>query len=73
MGELLMTKVYIVNQFDATPYEHFFDGVHKVFSSREAAEKYLEEMGTDEAIHADEDDWGGYFLSKRIEELVVHD
>lgn len=68
-----MKKIFIVNQLDASPYGTLFDGVHKVFSSRESAEKYLEEMGTDEAIHADEDDWGGYFLSKQIEELVVHD
>jgi hypothetical protein len=39
-----MTKyVYVVHQIDCEPWESFHDGVHKVFSTEESAQAYIEE------------------------------
>lgn len=67
-----MKKVFVVNQYDAEPYDHFFDGIHGIFSSREAAQKYLTEMDG-ERLEEDEEGRGGYYLSSQIEEWIVYD
>jgi hypothetical protein len=36
--------VWIVNQSDKEPYEEFWSGIHKVFASREAAVKCIEDF-----------------------------
>lgn len=67
-----MTEVFIVMQFDATPYESYYDGVHKVFSSREAAKTYIDSVGV--GPHWIEEDFGlGYYLSDTIKVWKVYD
>lgn len=66
-------KVYVVYQVDAEPWENYLDGVHKIFPSRESAEKYLIEMG-DEPLEAYPENFEkGYFLSEYIVEWDVED
>lgn len=67
-----MKKVYVVVQFDATPYEHWCYGIHKVFASKESAEEYLKERG--EGPHWEDDNQRyGYYLDEQIKEVEVHD
>jgi len=67
-----MTEVFVVMQFDAAPYESYYDGVHKVFSSREAAKTYIDSVGV--GPHWEDKDLGmGYFLSETIEVWKVYD
>ena len=64
-------RVFVVMQFDATPYESYYDGVHKVFSSREAAKTYIDRVGT--GSHWEDKDLDmGYFLSETIEVWRVY-
>lgn len=59
-------RVYIVRWFSAEPYTDY-EGVHKIFDSREKAEKYLSDAGTGPHEVDDENFDYGYFLSKTIE------
>lgn len=68
-GDLDM-RVYVVRWFSAESYTDD-EGVHKIFDSREKAEKYLEETGTGPHEVDDENFDYGYFLSKAIEEYDV--
>jgi hypothetical protein len=36
--------VWIVTQFDKESYEEFWSGIHKIFASREAAVKCIEDF-----------------------------
>jgi hypothetical protein len=36
--------VWVVTQFDKESYEEFWSGTHKIFASREAAVKYIEDF-----------------------------
>lgn len=64
-------RVYIVWQFDATPYESYNDGVHNIFSTKQAAQEYLETQGL--GPHNEDTEYydGGYYLSSRIQEWEV--
>lgn len=67
-----MTEVFVVMQFDATPYESYYDGVHKVFSSREAAKTYIDNVGV--GPHWEDKEFGlGYYLNSIIEVWKVYD
>ena len=66
-----MTEVFVVMQFDATPYESYYDGVHKVFSSREAAKTYIDSVGV--GPHWEDKEFGlGYYLNNTIEVWRVY-
>ena len=62
-----MNKVYVVMQFDMEQWENYHDGIHCLFSTKEKAEKYLEEFGKG-PHYTDEDLCLGYYLSEDIEE-----
>ena len=63
-------KVYVVRWFSAEPYEPS-SGIHKVFYSRQCAERYLIEEGL--GPHGvDLSEYNeGYFLSSTIKEYEV--
>lgn len=61
-------KVYVVMAFDAEPYSHG-SWVHGIYSSKEKAEAVIGEPYT--IYDADEDGYGGYMLSGRIDEVIV--
>ena len=63
-------KVFVVMQFDAEPYESFMDGIHKVFSSKESAEKYIQDFGKGPHMV---DGYCGYYLSDRVTVWKVYD
>lgn len=61
-------KVYVVQAFDAEPYS-YGSWVHGIYDSKEKAEAVLGSMG--EVFEADEDGYGGYMLSRDVEEIEV--
>lgn len=61
-------KVYIVNWFDAEQYSDC-SGVHSVYSSRDAAQGFIDEKGI--GPHFEIGSHNGYFLSDDIEEYEV--
>ena len=63
-------KIYIINQYDIEPWETYYDGIHAIFSTKEKAERYLEEFGLG-PHYEDEDLSLGYYLSDRIVEWEV--
>lgn len=66
-----MTKVYVIWQVDAEPWENYYDGIHKVFSSKEAAEEYLK-YNKDKTFDEDEESGDyGYILLDNIYEYEV--
>lgn len=63
-------KVYIVMWFSAELYSDY-EGVRKVFDSREKAAQYLAEKGAGpHGVNEEEHDYG-YYLSKTILEFTV--
>ena len=69
-----MTKyVYVVNRFDMQPYEHYYDGIHKVFSTEEAAQAYVKE--NEGKVFWDEgEEWGsGWAISTLIDKVVLEE
>ena len=59
--------VYIVWQYDNEPYENHYDGVHKCFDTREAAEAYVRE-NKNKVFPEDRESWDehGYSIGKMI-------
>lgn len=65
--------IYLVNQFDAEPYEDYCTGVHAVFSTMDKALDYLEGMGkgpfteevSEEAVSI------RYYLSPSVEVMKI--
>lgn len=64
-----MKSVWIIEMFDAEPYENYKDGVHSVWSSEELANSfYNENCGV---LEEDLDNFDyGYFLREPYEMVV---
>ena len=65
-------KVYIVTWFSGEPYSDV-EGIRRVFKTREAAQKYLDSMGTgpfDEDLDNCEYE---HYLSNTIQSFSVHE
>ncbi len=63
-------KVYVIRWFGAESYDPW-SGVHKVFSTREGAEAYMEEKGAGpHSQDLGEGEWG-YYLGSDIKEYEV--
>ena len=69
-----MTKhVYIVNQIDMEPWEHYHDGIHKVFSTEEAAKAYVKE-NNGKVFPEDRESWArGWAVSTSIDRMVLEE
>ena len=69
-----MTKyVYIVNRFDMEPYENYYDGIHKVFSTEEAAKTYVKD-NEGKVFHEDGESWGcGWAISSFIRKVALEE
>jgi hypothetical protein len=68
-----MTKyVYVVNRLDMEPYEHYYDGVHKLFSTEEAAIAYVEE-NAEKVFPDDRESWDkGWSISPYIRKKELY-
>jgi len=69
-----MTKyVYVVNKFDMEPWEHYHDGIHKVFSTEEAAIAYVKE-NDGKVFPEKRDPWdSGWAISTFIRKMVLEE
>ena len=69
-----MTKyVYIVNRFDMQPFEHYYDGIHKAFSTKEAAKAYVKE-NDGKVFPEDRESWdSGWAISTSIDRMVLEE
>ena len=69
-----MTKyVYAVNRFDMQPWEHYHDGIHKVFSTEEAAQAYVKE-NDGKVFPEDRESWdSGWAISTFISKVVFEE
>ena len=69
-----MTKyVYVVNQIDMEPWEHYYDGIHKVFSTEESAKAYVKE-NDGKVFPEDRESWDhGWAVSKSITRMVLEE
>tara|TARA_R110002020_G_scaffold345966_2_gene559870 strand:+ start:280 stop:489 length:210 start_codon:yes stop_codon:yes gene_type:complete len=65
--------VYVVNQFDCEPYESYHDGIHKVFSTEESAESYVEE-NKNKVFPEEREYWDlGYQVSCTIDKVALEE
>ena len=69
-----MTKyVYVVNRFDMEPWENYHDGVHKVFSTEEAATAYVKE-NDGKVFPEDREPWDhGWAIRSFIRTMVLEE
>ena len=69
-----MTKyVYVVNRINKEPREHYHNGVHKVFSTEEAAKAYVKE-NNGKVVPEDRESWDrGWAVSTSIDRMVLEE
>jgi hypothetical protein len=65
-----MKTIWIIEQVDAVPYEHYHNGIHRLFSSQQAAKKYYQKNKG--SFLPKEDDYDGFSLMSPYE-LEVFD
>lgn len=65
-----MKSVWVIEQFDAEPYEHYLDGIHSIYVSKKSAEEFYNKH-QDQVLGEDEDGWGGYYLSVPYEVILA--
>ena len=69
-----MTKyVYVVNQYDMEPWEHYHDGVHKIFSTEEGAQAYVKENKGKVFWDEGEERGSGWAISPFITMVVLEE
>ena len=69
-----MTKyVYIVNQVDVDPYERYWCGVHKIFSTKKSAKAYVQE-NKNKVFPEERERWDlGYRIPLTIDKVVLEE
>lgn len=69
-----MTKyVYVVNQCDMGSWETYYDGLHKVFSTKEAAELYVKN-NLEKVFPKDRESWdSGYKILRDVQKVVLEE